>query len=146
MTTARQVGPPLETRRQPGGRRVLLGSLTVDLGVQIPGVDHFPGIASWEMGESWHTVVTVPMGFDTDFSSIPSLLMPVLGDYRKFDVAGVIHDFAYRVGVPRRKADRMWRIIARSGDEQVGKVRGFLGWAGLRVGGWWAYRRLRRHE
>ena len=143
MSTARLLSGQPATRRTPEGRRVLLEPLVVDLGVLEFSLHEFPSVAMSEMGA---TVITVPAGFDTDFSSIPVALAWVLGDWRKYDLAGVVHDWLYRIGADRLVADRVWRRVARSGDFAVGPVRGFLGWAGLRVGGWVAYRNLRGVE
>ena len=78
--------------------------------------------------------------------STPLWSQPILlGPKSRYRVAGAVYDPAYFVGVPRRLADRIWRHVARSG-EGVGLVRGFLGWVGLRLGGWVAYRRHARER
>jgi hypothetical protein len=140
MTTARLISPqPLEQRRK-DGRRILQAPVVVDLGVTMPGLWGCDGVSVSEVG--LRTVVTVPKGFDTDWSSIPIPALLIMGDSTRYDIAGIVHDWLYRVGAPRRESDRAWRLIARSGAQHVSAVRGFLGWAGLRIGGWVSYRRL----
>ncbi|MEM1336087.1 MAG: hypothetical protein AAGG08_21780, partial [Actinomycetota bacterium] len=60
--------------------------------------------------------------------------------FSSVDLAGVCHDWAYRIGVDRRKADRCWRIIATRGEVRVGTTLGWLGYLALRIGGGFAYR------
>jgi len=83
--------------------------------------------------------VTVPRCFETDFSSIPALARPWFR-FDAVDLAGCCHDLAYRVRVPRREADKIWQIVATSGNRHVSGPRGWLGWLGLRIGGWAAYK------
>jgi hypothetical protein len=85
------------------------------------------------------TIVTVPEGFETDFSSIPALARPLFR-FDAVDLAGCCHDLAYQIGIPRDTADRIWRIVAGSGDRHVGKVRGSMGWIALRLFGGFAYK------
>jgi len=93
--------------------------------------------------ENGCTKVTIPPCFVTDFSSIPAPAR-VLYRFSSVDLAGVCHDWAYRMGVNRRVADKCWMIVARSGDASVGAVRGRLGYLALRVGGWPAYNSNRK--
>jgi hypothetical protein len=120
------------------GRRRLLRAFDVDLGERVMEDASYDGVSASRSGT---TVISVPEGFDTDFSSIPALGRWFMGRWDRHDIAGVIHDYLYRIGVPRRAADRAWRIVAEAGTRNVGAVRGFLGWAGLRIGGWVAYRK-----
>lgn len=141
--TALILSGPLQAERLPNGRRKLLRELVVDLGEPVPPAHGFDG---WYASGRGTTVVRVPAGFDTDYSSIPFFAHALMGRWDRHDLAGVVHDYAYRIQVPRDAADRVWRIVARSGARRVGPVRGFLGWAGLRVGGWVAYRARRSDE
>ena len=47
--------------------------------------------------------ITVPKGFDTDFATIPSFLIPVFGLKFKYSKASVVHDYLYSVGLLDRK-------------------------------------------
>lgn len=122
------------------GLRVLARDLVVDLGQhvlelgEVDGVEH--SIRS--------TVVTVPAGFVYDGASLPWWSRPVLGPDERWECAGLCHDWCYRRQAQRAASDFVFWLIARSGSRHTGPVRGALGWAGLRVGGWWAYRRYSR--
>lgn len=136
MTTAELTSPPLRVDRLSSGQRQLVRDLVIDLHVDLDlGDDKFSGFTRSDAGT---TVVTVPMCFVTDFSSIPNLARPVF-PFDRVDLAGCCHDLAYRVGVPRDTADRIWMIVATSGDRNVGRIRGRLGWLGLRIGAGFAY-------
>lgn len=136
MTTATRTSPPLRVDRLETGQRQLVRDLVIDLGVDLElGDDEYPGFSVSPTGT---TVVTVPRCFVTDFSSIPSAFRSLFR-FDSVDLAGCCHDLAYRVGVPRKVADRIWRIVATSGNRRVGRFRGGLGWIGLRIGGGFAY-------
>jgi hypothetical protein len=137
MSTARRVSDLLRVDRLDDGRRRLVRDLVIDLGaaLDLPD-DAYSGFTRSRAGT---TVVTVPEKFVTDFSSIPGFAR-FLYRFDAVDLAGCCHDLAYRVGVPRDVADEIWRIVATSGRRRVGNVRGWLGWAGLRVGAGLSYR------
>jgi hypothetical protein len=137
MSTARRVSEVMRVDRLDSGQRRLVRDLVIDLGVtlDIPP-DEYEGFTRSQAGT---TVVTVPEGFETDFSSVPAFAR-ALYRFDSIDLAGCCHDRAYQVGVPRSAADRVWKIVATSGRRRVGKLRGWLGWLGLRVGGGFAYR------
>ncbi len=110
---------PLRTERLDNGRRRLLRDLNVELG-----------------GHS----ITVPVGFDTDFSSIPWFGRFVVR-WSKVDIAGVVHDWLYAKGpLARREADDLWRLAARSGQYRANRVQAWLCWKALRWFGCCAWR------
>ncbi len=92
-------------------------------------------------------MITVPAGFDTDFSSYPWFTR-ILVRFDRVDVAGVVHDYLYRYGLrTRREADRIWRLIACHGKRSANGVQGWLSWMGLRAAGcapWLKHRRSER--
>ncbi len=157
MTTARVVGERLNASRLDGGQRILERDLVIDLGEPLD-IDH-DAYADFHLDEGRFTLITVPRGFVTDFSSVP-WWAPYRFD--EVDLAGTCHDLAYRVGVPLGPADRIWWLLARSpgkppgpaprgagarlrawgrrlagrnGLKHVGPVRGFAGWLALRIFG-----------
>ncbi|MDX2378536.1 MAG: DUF1353 domain-containing protein [Acidimicrobiia bacterium] len=147
MSTGQRISPPLRVDRLPTGQRQLVRDLVIDLGVDLEiGDDNYDGFTT---SDAPTTVVTVPKCFVTDFSSIPHVARPLFR-FDAVDLAGCCHDLAYRVGVPRSTADRIWRIVATSGSRKVGPIRGFLGWLGLRIGAGFAYKPtgdpFRRHK
>lgn len=135
---AKRISGPLRVDRLDSGDRRLVRDLVIDLEVDLSlGDDEYPGFAM--STDDSTTVVTVPEGFETDFSSIPSLARPFFR-FDSVDLAGCCHDLAYRVGVPRRAADKIWYIVATSGERRVGRIRGRLGWLGLRLFASFAYK------
>jgi hypothetical protein len=137
MTTATLApGSVLRVDRLSSGERRLVRDLEIDLGTDlgIPagtyrGFDVVDG----------STRITVPACFVTDFSSIPAFAR-ALYRFSTVDLAGVCHDWAYRMGVDRKLADRCWEIVATSGEARVGAAPGRLGYLALRLGGGRAYR------
>ena len=119
---------PLRTERLSNGSRKLIRHLVVKL----------------EDG----TCITVPDGFETDFSSIPALARSFI-DWSRVDIAGVVHDFLYwcpHADIGRMRADRIWREIAGAGNHAANWLQQWLGWTGLLVGGWYAFRNARRER
>lgn len=136
MTTATLLTPRPQVEFRDDGLRVLSRDFGVDLGQHVLELGECEGVA--------HTIstttITVAAGFVYDGASLPWWSRPVLGPDERWECAGLAHDHLYRVQAPRGAADRVFWLIARSGEQHVGPVRGWLGWAGLRVGGWVAYR------
>lgn len=137
MTTAKRISDLMRVDRLDTGDRRLVRDLVIDLGIDLGlGNADYPCFTMAAEGSS--TIVTVPAGFETDFSSIPSLAR-ALYRFDSVDLAGCCHDLAYRVGIPRDVADEIWRIVGTSGTRRVGRIRGRLGWLGLRLFASFAY-------
>ena len=108
----------LRTERLPDGTRKLLTELTR----KACGVD-----------------IVVPEGFPTDFSSIPAPARFIVR-WSKVDIAGVVHDWCYHVGLQdesgkpsKELADRIWWVIAQRGESRANRLQAWLCWAGLRI-------------
>lgn len=114
----------LITLRLPNGRRRLLEPLIV---------------------RAAGRTITIPAGFETDYSSIP-LGFRNLIHWSRVDIAGVAHDYLYSIGADRKQADTVWACVAQQGTHHANFVQAALGYAGLRVGGWWAYRQHRKQR
>ena len=116
----------LQTERQSNGRRKLLRELIVE-------VDGYN--------------VVMPIGFDTDFSTIPWFGRSLVS-WSKVDVAGVVHDRLYATGeLPRYKADKAWRLVALAGDSHANIFQAYVGWLCLRAFGWVAwYNKRGKHD
>lgn len=89
-------------------------------------------------------IVTVPVGFVTDYASVPRplwwLFPPALGRG-----ASTVHDYLYRTGIViRREADAIFYDLLRA--EGVQQWRAWSMWAGVRAGGWKTWRRYRRED
>ena len=83
-------------------------------------------------------VITVPTGFETDFASIRVLhnvflftLFALVAGYGNY--AAAVHDFLYSEGqVSRKESDAIpYRALRAEG---VARWRGWLFWAGVRIG------------
>ncbi len=136
MVMAVRLSEPLRVERQDDGRRLLLRDLVIDLHVDLGlGDDRYPG---FDRSTAGSTVITVPAGFDTDFSSIPWVAR-ALYRFDSVDLAGTCHDWAYYVGVPQPEADEIWRLVAISGTKRVSGWKGRLGWLALRAFGKFAW-------
>ena len=87
-------------------------------------------------------VITVPVGFYTDFASVPRLgiIYALLGD-RAHEPA-VVHDFLYYMGMTTRKmADDI--LLEAMGVEGLPWWQRWPIYAGVRVGGWYAWKQHR---
>ncbi len=138
MGNAERISGLLRVDRLDTGERKLVRPLVIDMNEPVPlgGFRH-----EWVTIVNGNPQVTVPDGFVTDFSSIPWIFRP-LYRFSAVDLAGCVHDLAYRIQMPRKAADRMWEIVATSGETNCNKVtrrRGHLGYWALRIGGKWAY-------
>ena len=95
--------------------------------------------------EGSRDTVDVPVGFLTDFASVPRLLWWLLPRWGRYGNAAVIHDFLYaHQSRQRREADRIF-------FEAMGVLR--VGWfvrhtlfAVVRLFGWWTWWRLGRRK
>lgn len=92
-----------------------------------------------EKGVDLVSVVRVPLGFVTDFASIPRiarLIIPKLGKHTK---ASVVHDYLYSGHrfLSRAKADQCFR----AGMKELGVswAKRWAMWAAVRLGGWMAW-------
>ncbi len=109
------IGDPLQVERLPNGRRVLMRDLEV----------HVNEHRGWKP-------ITVTKGFDTDYSSIPTLLSWGVR-WSRVDIAGVVHDWLYRYGqISRKDADEVWWLVARRGESCANRLQAWLCWLALR--------------
>ena len=82
----------------------------------------------------------IPVGTLTDWASFPTLLCAFLRpDDPRWIEGALLHDDAYaRHHLSRRQADALFSE-AMDGRGAPGWLRWII-WAGVRLGGWWAYR------
>lgn len=82
--------------------------------------------------------VIVPAGFVTDFASVPRLPVAYLLTANRGHEAAVLHDWAYSTHwITRSQADALFAEALAVGGEPAWR-RGLM-WAGVRLGGWWAW-------
>lgn len=87
--------------------------------------------------------ITVPEGFKTDYASVPRIpiIYAMVGNCSHR--AAVIHDYLYRKGaiptVSQKVADQIFReaMLVKG----VPWWRRWIMWAGVRIGGWTAYKK-----
>jgi len=93
-------------------------------------------------------VITVPIGFETNFASIPRILWPVISPIDRHAKAAVIHDYCYYHGLYNRKiSDMIFREGLRVLNVKAWKV--FCMYRSLRIFGWytwWKHSRRRKKE
>lgn len=92
--------------------------------------------------------ICAPCGFRTDYSSLPIGTRNIV-DWRKVDVAGVIHDWIFETGCIDSlwEANLIWKDIAQSGEHKANWLQAQIAWTGLLAGSWvsWnAYRSGKR--
>jgi hypothetical protein len=106
-------------------------------------LDYIDG-RTWQVAEafSYHaqhplTTITVPMGFITDFASIPRALWAILPPTGKYGKAAVIHDYLYNranyQGWTKAMADRVF--YDAMGELGVPQVQRWLMWQAVRMFG-----------
>lgn len=98
-------------------------------------------------------LIEATAGFLTDFASIPWLIWFLIPPRGKFNRPGVIHDFLYRfaptdpktgVACTQARADAIIREACENCDVRF--TRRWAIWAGLRLGGWWTWRKYRKAD
>lgn len=89
--------------------------------------------------------ITVPIGFVTDFNSVPRGLWNFFPPW-EYPEAGVVHDYLYRNPGPRSRGDCDGihrRIMEAEGASTWLRVSAYLG---LRAGGWLPWGKYRQAE
>ena len=85
----------------------------------------------------------VPTGFVTDGESVPRFLWSWARPFGRGLRAAIPHDADYRFQTrPRKEADGLF--YSRHLLLKVRKSKSFALWAGLRIGGWWTWRKRRK--
>lgn len=82
-------------------------------------------------------IITVPLGFVSDKSSVPRIPLAWLFFGGTANRAGVLHDYLYREGYDREWADEIFyqAILATN----YSKVHAGIMWSAVRTGGYFAY-------
>ncbi|MBI4777582.1 DUF1353 domain-containing protein [Candidatus Desantisbacteria bacterium] len=89
--------------------------------------------------------IDVPIGFKTDFASVPRLFWVLLPRWGKYGNAAVIHDYLYwSQEKSRRESDNIF--LEAMGVLQVSTLQKNLMYWAVRWFGWWAWNNRRRHR
>lgn len=92
-----------------------------------------------------YEALAVPVGFKTDFASVPRLFWGLFPPYGRHTRAAVIHDWLYMTGhLSRADADGIFRRIMR--ECGVGRARRWTMYGALRLFGWVAWRMHRKAD
>lgn len=84
--------------------------------------------------------VSVPVGFKTDFASVPRvpIVFDIMGN--RAHAAATIHDYLYATGaVSRKTADRVFKEACMASG--ISKTRSWLMYAAVRMFGWRRYKK-----
>ncbi len=83
--------------------------------------------------------ITVPLGFRTDFASVPSIFRFLVPRWGKYGKAAIVHDFCYwEQQYPRERADEIFREAM--GVSGVARWRIFVMYRAVRLFGGRAWR------
>jgi len=90
-----------------------------------------------------HSQVIVPLGFETDFASVPRILWSVLPPWGRYSPAAVVHDWLYfnrkNMAAKRKRADKVFYWLMKEFGVPWWKRR--VMYLGVRIGGGAAWRR-----
>lgn len=126
-------------------------SFTTPLRVEFLDDDRWQLVEGFEFASIvTESVIRVPVGFVTDFASIPRGLWNILPPTGHYGKAAVVHDWLYQ----KRDAGthKVWRdeadAVLREGMCALGVVwwQRWVIYVGIRAGGWVAWNNYRRGE
>lgn len=87
--------------------------------------------------------VTVPVGFRTDFASIPRMFQHIISPVGKWSSAALFHDYIYSKqfegNISRKQADDMFYVLAR--HYHTNAVTAWVMWACVRMFGKWSWKK-----
>ena len=88
--------------------------------------------------------ICVPAGFETDLNSVPRGFRWLVSVVDGIEGA-IVHDFLYRVP---GKHGRAWADegLATMDKDQIGWLTRNVKWLGVRAGGWFTWRKMRRSD
>jgi len=116
-----------------------------DIKVEAYGVDEWKVLEEFD----WYGI-TVPVGFITDFASIPTLLRSFINPVGRIRPAALVHDYIYsKTGIlhdrtlTRKECDKEFLKIMKVVKMNWFKSR--LAYRGVRIGGWVGWNR-RKNE
>ena len=121
---------PLDVRVLEGGKRFML-------------LHQFTYVWRYSEMEKFKALplkIVVPIGFVTDFASIPRILRLIIPKLGRWNKAAVLHDHAYQTqSMTRKQVDSLFRDAMR--DLGVVRWKIFLMFWSVRLFGWLAWRK-----
>jgi len=90
-------------------------------------------------------VITVPIGYITNFASVPRIFWAIISPIDNHAKAAVIHDYLYDTGYyTRKRSDEIFLEALNVLDVKPWKK--YCLFYGVRLGSWYKWRQLRRME
>lgn len=85
------------------------------------------------------TTLDIPIGFVTDYASIPRILRPIITGHDNTKKPAVLHDYLYRKGIGKRKwADKLFLVAMKECGVPWWKRR--MAYRGVRLGGGFSWK------
>lgn len=118
---------------------------------QMPKLSPIPSSENWVLLEDWHYTAldgerhSVPAGFVTDLDSVPRIPIVYALYKGRVRAGALLHDWLYRNGYPRIKADTLLKEVGELLDgvpiEYLNNI-----YAGVRAFGWTRYKAKKNEE
>lgn len=92
------------------------------------------------------TKVVIPIGFKTDFASVPRFLWSILPPWGRYGKAAVVHDYLYQHRTPKSRIQRIFCKERKEADRifleamtvlKVRNWRKFPMYYAVKLAGWW---------
>lgn len=88
---------------------------------------------------------SIGFNWQTDLASVPRVALLWLIAGGDAPASAVVHDWLYKTGfLSRMQADRVFRDLIQI--ESYSVVKAWILWSGVRLGGWWTWRKYRKGE
>lgn len=90
-------------------------------------------------------ILIVPIGFKTDFASIPRIVWPIVSPFDEYAKAAVLHDWMYYKGMySRKKSDEIFNEAMKVLDTPEWKR--LLVYFFVRLCSWWTWKKHRKND
>lgn len=122
--------------------------------IPFASVTYDPKTRLWTVEEDYNfngfsVLQTILKGFITDLSSVPRIFWRIINTYELSVEAPLLHDYGYRnlgrftnITLTRQQVDDLFYNIAL--EQGVPKWRCKLGYAAVRIAGWWTWRKYEK--
>ena len=129
-------------------RRAVLSQFTTNFKGELIGKNLWKNLEVFEYHVNTYPsdeIITVPIGFETDFASIPRFCWPLISPIDNHAKSAVIHDFCYFHGLyNRRISDKIFREGLRVLKIEPWKI--WFMYNFVRICGWYKWNKMRKKE
>ena len=103
---------------------------------------------TFHIGSQWsNKYIHVPVGFVTDFASVPKFVMPLLPWWAKYQKSAILHDWLYKVKylmgnhITRKEADDVFyeAMLVEFRHHRSGEVVAWIEYKVVRLFSWLAW-------